>query len=302
MPVDGGLVDSKLTVHSPSRPTIEDIILDHDLRGVSALRPHLAADFCTRAARYILDNPGDVLIATGFYILSAGKHETDGPPGAIAIGNALQALGRRACYVADRHTVPMLRDWLADQAPVIDFPIAGIASSRRKAGEILERLRPAVVVSIERCGRTGGDTYRNMRSMDITRHTARLDYFFDAGIPSVGIGDGGNEIGMGNLAEIISTVDTLPDDPAVTPVDQLVIASVSNWGGYGLVASLSCLVKRNLLPSIEEDRQMIRRMVDTGAVDGTSGDRKYCVDSFSLEENAGQLARLHHLVQEFIGR
>jgi hypothetical protein len=43
-------------------------------------------------------------------------------------------------------------------------------------------------------------------------------------------------------------------------------------------------------------------MVDTGAVDGTSGDRKYCVDSFSLEENAGQLARLHHLVQEFIGR
>lgn len=279
---------------------IEDIILDHDLRGISALRPHLAADFCTRAARYILDNPGDVLIATGFYILSAGKHETDGPPGAVAIGNALQALGRRACYVADRHTVPMLRGWLSDQAPVIDFPIADVLSSRRKAGEILERIRPAVVISIERCGRTSRDTYLNMRSMDITRHTARLDYFFDAGIPSVGIGDGGNEIGMGNLARVIPTLDKLPGDPAVTPVDRLIIASVSNWGGYGLVASLSCLVKRNLLPSIAEDRQLIQRMVDTGAVDGTSGDRKYCVDSFSLEENAGLLTRLHRLVEAFI--
>jgi hypothetical protein len=35
--------------------------------------------------------------------------------------------------------------------------------------------------------------------------TARLDYLFDSGTPSVGIGDGGNEIGMGNLAEIIPT-------------------------------------------------------------------------------------------------
>jgi hypothetical protein len=268
---------------------------------VSALRRHLAPNFCARAARFILDNPGNVLIATGFYILSAGKHETDGPPGAIAIGNALQALGRQASYVADRHTVPMLRDWLTDQAPVIDFPIAGVASSRRTAGEILRRIRPALIVAIERCSRTSRDTYLNMRSMDITRHTARLDYLFDSGIPSVGIGDGGNEIGMGNLAQIITATDKLPGDPAVTPVDQLVIASVSNWGGYGLVAALSCLVRRNLLPSIEEDRRLVQRMVDTGAVDGTSGDHKYCVDGFSLEENAEQLGRLHHLVQEFIG-
>ncbi|HEU0021374.1 MAG TPA: DUF4392 domain-containing protein [Dehalococcoidia bacterium] len=281
--------------------TIEDIILDHDQRGVSALRSHLPEDFCTRAAQHMLDHPGDVLIATGFYILSAGKHETDGPPGAIAIGNALQALGLRASYVADQHTVPMLRDWLNDKAPVIEFPIADVATSRQQTYQVLQGLKPALVVSIERCSRTSTDTYLNMRSVDITQHTARLDYLFELGIPSVGIGDGGNEIGMGNLAKIIPTVDQLPDHPAVTRVDHLIIASVSNWGGYGLVAALSRLVGRNLLPSIDEDRRLIQRMVDTGAVDGTSGESKYYVDNFTLEENARLLGRLHRLVEDQIG-
>ena len=90
--------------------TIEDTILENDMRGVSELRSHLPLDFCTSAAQYILNNSGDVIIVTGFYILSAGVHETDGPPGAIAIGNALEALGRTVTYVSDLHTTPMLLD------------------------------------------------------------------------------------------------------------------------------------------------------------------------------------------------
>lgn len=276
--------------------SIEDIILNHDQRGVSALRPHLPADFCSQAAQFIVDHSGDVLIATGFYILSAGKPETDGPPGAIAIGNALQTLGRKVSYVSDIHTTPLLRDWQGNKAEVIDFPIADVETSRVKAKEILEQLQPGLLISIERCGRTSRDTYLNMRSVDITQHTARLDYFFESGIPSVGIGDGGNEIGMGNLAEIIPGLDKLPHNPAVTRVDKLVIASVSNWGGYGLVAALSRLVGRNLLPSIEEDQRLIQRMVVTGAVDGFSGENKYYVDNFTLEENAALLERLHDIV------
>jgi hypothetical protein len=280
--------------------SIEDIILENDQRGVAALRPHLPPDFCAQAARYILEHPGDVLIATGFYIFAAGMHETDGPPGAIAIGNALQALGRKASYVSDRHTTPMLRDWLGHTAEVIDFPIENVDTSRQMASELLEQTRPSLLVSIERCGRTAKDTYLNMRSLDITQHTARLDYLFESGIPSVGIGDGGNEIGMGNLAEIIPGMDKLPPEPSVTKVDRLVIASVSNWGGYGLVAALSRQVGRNLLPSVEEDRRLIRYMVDRGAVDGATGERRYYVDNFTLEENAAVLRRLHAAVAEGI--
>ncbi|MCH8831693.1 MAG: DUF4392 domain-containing protein [Chloroflexi bacterium] len=276
--------------------SIEDIILDHDKRGVALLRPHMAVDFCSQAAQYIMDHPGNVGIVTGFYILSAGSPETDGPAGAIAIGRALQALGRRVTYITDSYTVPVLEGLLEDGTEVVDFPIADIETSRKASSEILERLDLSLIISIERCSRTNDDVYLNMRYVDITPHTARLDYLFEAGIPSVGIGDGGNEIGMGNLVEFIPQVETLPNDPAVTKVDRLIISSVSNWGGYGLVAALSGLAGRNLLPTIDGETKVIQKSVDMGAVDGTTGERKYYVDGFTTEENGELLARLHAVV------
>ena len=274
--------------------TIEDIILDHDARGMLSLRPHLPSDYCSQAARYVMDHPGDVIIVTGFYILMAGRPETDGPPGAIAIGKALQALGRRVTYVSDQYTTPVLQAW-ADDADIIDFPIADIPESKQQAASILDRVRPSLLISIERCGRNKDDAYLNMRSRDISPQTARLDYLFDSTVPSVGIGDGGNEIGMGNLVDVIPSVESLPDLPAVVTVDRLVIASVSNWGGYGLVAALSRLAGKNLLPSVEHETRIIREMVEAGAVDGTTGEAIATVDNFTTEENAAILARLHRL-------
>ena len=280
---------------TPMPETIEDIILDHDKRGMLALRPHLPADYCTQAARYVIDHPGDVIIVTGFYVLMADKPETDGPPGAIAIGDALGALGRRVTYVSDSYTAPVLRGWAGD-ANIVEFPIAGVAESKNHAAAVLRRVKPSLLVSIERCGRTDDDTYLNMRSRDISPQTARVDYLFDGSVPSVGIGDGGNEIGMGNLAEVIPTVDSLPDQPAVTKVDRLIIASVSNWGGYGLVAALSRLTGKNLLPAVEHETRMIEAMIEAGAVDGTTGDAVPTVDNFTTGENGALLARLHQLV------
>ena len=277
--------------------TIEDIILDQDKRGVAQLRPHLPEDFCSQAAQYIMDHPGNVAITTGFYILSAGSPETDGPAGAIAIGNALQALGRKVTYITDSYTTPVLRGMLEDGTEVVDFPIADIEGSRDATAEILARLDLSLIISIERCSRTNDDAYLNMRYVDITPHTARLDYLFEAGIPSVGIGDGGNEIGMGNLVEFIPQVETLPNDPAVTKVDRLIISSVSNWGGYGLVAALSKLAGRNLLPTVESETVLIKSSVDIGAVDGPTGDHSYVVDGFTTEENGELLARLHAWVE-----
>jgi hypothetical protein len=278
--------------------TIEDIILQQDKRGMAALRPHLPADFCSQAAGYIMGHPGGAIIATGYYALMSHKPETDGPPGAIAIGNALQALGRRVTYVTDLHTAPVLRDWLGPEAEVEEFPIADVATSQRVASETLARLKPGLLISIERSSRTKDDTYLNMRDIDISPYTARVDYLFEAGVPSVGIGDGGNEIGMGNLVEIIPTVDSLPNSPAVTKVDRLVITSVSNWGGYGLVAALSRLAGKNLLPTVDHETRLIKRMVEIGVVDGTTGEAIPTVDNFSLDVNGAVLEQLHRAVAE----
>ena len=275
--------------------TIEDIILDHDKRGMLALRPHMPDDFCRQAARYVFDHPGHTVVVTGFYVLMAGKPETDGPPGAIAIGRALRSLGRKVTYVTDDCTAPVLRQWAGD-SDVIQFPVSGVEESKKHAAELLEQLEPALLISIERCGRNRNDEYLNMRARDISPQTARIDYLFDSSVPSVGIGDGGNEIGMGNLIDVIPAVDSLPDDPAISRVDRLIIASVSNWGGYGLAAALSQIAGRSLLPMAEDETSMVQGMVDAGAVDGTTGDAVPTVDNFSMEENGALLARLHSLV------
>ncbi len=268
--------------------TIEDIILNHDRRGINALRPHVPADFCGQAARYILEHPGPVIITTGFYILMSDAPETDGPPGAFAIGDAVRSLGHPVAYAADAPMMGMMASWLSrrgDASTIIDFPISDEdGENDRFTQEVVAQHQPALVLSIERCSPDAGGIYRNMRARDISPQTARIDRLFGLGLPSIGIGDGGNEIGMGNLQEVIATADQLPDHPAVVGCDRLVISSTSNWGGYGLVAALSLEVGRNLLPDVDTDADCIRYLVDAGAVSGVSGEHDYLVDEFTLED------------------
>ena len=278
--------------------TIEDIVLDRDKRGIAALRPHLPADYCDRAARVVLDNPGTAMIVTGFYIITAGATETDGPPGAVVIGDALRSIGYEVVYVTDRYSLDVMKGTAGPESRVVDFPIAGVEESRAFAKELLSEVAPSVIIGIERCGLTSEGLYRNMRGVDISEYNAKTDYLFESGIPSGGIGDGGNEIGLGNLADIIPTVPSLVRLPCVTTTSELVIASVSNWGGYGLVAALSRAKGQNLLPSIKAEQELVKRNVELGAVDGPSGEAVPMVDGFTLEENSQALRELHDLLSD----
>lgn len=275
---------------------IEDIILRDDRRGVAALRPYLTGDFCDQAARFILSTSGKAIVATGFYIAKAGAPETDGPPGALAIGRALESLGWQVVHVSDRYTVPLLRHFVTTEAQVVDFPIADLEASKRFASNLLSELDPSLLISIERCAPTRDGKFLNMRGLDITPHTAKIDLLFEGHPHTVGIGDGGNEIGMGNLAEFIPQVPSLPEEPAHTTTNHLVISSTSNWGGYGLVAALSRSLRRDLLPDPREEDALIRDMVGLGAVDGVVGASQVTVDGMTLEEHGRALVALRDLL------
>ena len=278
--------------------SIEDIILGNDHRGIAGLRTYLPGDFCEQAARFAMSRTGTTLIATGFYISMAGAPETDGPPGAIAVGRALESLGRRVVYVTDHYTLPILQPFASPEATLVEFPICDDGDSRKFASELLSRLGPSLLVSIERCGITEDGTYLNMRGVDISAQTARLDHLFLQHSHTIGIGDGGNEIGMGNLLRYIPQVNTLPAKPATTCATHLVISSTSNWGGYGLVAALSRLVGRSLLPSQEEVSALIQRMVGLGAVDGVIGASQCTVDAMSIEEHGRALCNLKDVLAQ----
>ena len=276
--------------------TIEDIILDRDKRGISSLRPNLAKSYVDDAANLILDNPGTAIIVTGFYILSASATETDGPVGAIVIGNALRSLGYDIAYVTDRYSIKVLQGLVDNDTNIIDFPITSDYQSKLFAEDILKELDPSVLISIERCGESADGRARNMRNIDITDFNAKSDWLFRSDIPSIGIGDGGNEIGMGNVAKFVANIPSLVEHPCCTTVTNLIITSVSNLGGYGLVAALSLLKNRNLLPSVETELNLLEKAVELGAVDGFTGKRAPMVDGFSSEENSEAIELLHGLL------
>ena len=254
----------------------EDIILRYSHRGMTDLRGYLPPDYCRRAAQAILSWPrGTVLLTTGFYV--AGHAETDGPAGTLVLARALEGLGFTPVVVTDGYC----RGFFEPEGleTVYMEPDAGPEAYQA----LLDRLAPVGLISVERCGVNIEDDYANMRGVSIKAHSARVDLLFDLArgkIPTVGVGDGGNEIGMGNLREPIR--EKLALTPCRTEVDHLVIATVSNWGAYGLAACLEKLSGRKLLLSFDEIRAFLRRTVALGSVDGVSGKPAMTVDGFAL--------------------
>ena len=280
--------------------TIKNIITDNDKRGISMLLPHVSDTVCEDAANIILNNPNKAIILTGFYILSAGAAETDGPIGAIAIGNALKKIGYQVTYITDEFSQPPIKKVLSADDNLEIFPMQNHEQSAITADKMISDLNPSLIISIERCGPTVDGDYLNSRGKKIEEFNSKTEYLLNNNIPSIGIGDGGNEIGMGNVQAGIENSATLVNYPVTTKTTELVISSVSNWGGLGLVAALSIRTGHNLLPSELEHEKSITRIVDLGAVDGVSGSRDYLVDGFSIQDNLRVLNKLSGFVDSKI--
>ena len=266
--------------------TIEDVILQHSGRGMELLRPSLPPDFCRRAARALLDRPkGVVLLTTGFYV--GGHAETDGPAGTMVAARALRRLGYRPILVTDAYCKGFF-----DEDPletVYMRPEDGDGYCRA----LLARFRPVALLSIERCGKNTAGDYANMRGVSIRPYTAPIDRLFElaqGSVLTIGVGDGGNEIGMGALAEEIGR--KLPLVPCRVAADALIIATVSNWGAYGLAAALAEASGQDVLCAPEQVEAFLRRTVALGSVDGVSGRNIACVDGFPLETELSILAEL----------
>jgi len=265
---------------------IEDIILEKDKRGMSALRKVLPLDFCKKAAEFLYKHMENVLIATGFYV--SGFCETDGPVGAVMLGEALLGLGLDVSVVTDRYCYEVLKK-VKVPFDVHLFPIAGEKESRKAAEDLMSVVNPSVLVSIERCGRAKDGLYYNMRGEDISRYTGRIDFLFD--FPwTIGIGDGGNEIGMGNVYDAVKEVVLHGEVIAsVVKTTHLVISSVSNWGVYGLLAYLSEIEGKVLL---KREDKILGDLVKTGAIDSSCKKCELAVDGFSLEDTNTIIDRL----------
>lgn len=272
--------------------TVEGIIMRRSARGMDKLLPHLPADYCRGAASSLLGlQRGNVLIATGFYV--AGFAETDGPPGAFFLAQALNALGFECTIVTDKYCAGFF------DGGGIDTEYIDIDANESKLNCLLRKKQPVSLLSIERCGADETGDYKNMRGVSISSHTARLDHLFlegmRRGIPTYGIGDGGNEIGMGCFKETIERELSL--SPCVTRVDYPIIATVSNWGAYGLCAYLQMLSGESVMPTADEVMNYIAEIAAKGSVDGVTREHSPTVDGFPQQVERETVELLNEICQ-----
>ena len=248
---------------------LEDLILGNSRRGMDRIADLLSPDFCTQAGRYVLSWPrGRVLLVTGFYV--DGKGETDGPPGTKLLFDALTRLGFSPLIVTD----PFCAAYC--QAAGLPYVTFGTEAGEGELRSLLDTEKPVGLMAVERCGRAADGRYINSRGQSIGQHMASLDgLFLLSDVPSVGIGDGGNEIGMGNIA--VGIADRLGRVPCAVKAGVLIAATVSNWGALGLCAALG------QLPSEAELRAAYELCPQAGLIDGITREPTLSEDGFPMD-------------------
>ncbi|GGB89439.1 hypothetical protein GCM10011352_14310 [Marinobacterium zhoushanense] len=265
---------------------IEDLLVQKNLRGMKDVQPALSSGYYARAARHLESCKGVVLIGTGFPVVDT--FETDGPVGAIALYQTLKYLGAEPIIVCGKPISTML----APDYKVHEIQVGEHDTRELEALEALARYRPEVVLSIERPGQAADGGYYNMRGESISARTACFDTFVKAAnCPTIGIGDGGNEIGMGNIVEAISKLNIVP---SATRVDELLIADVSNWGAYGIIALLGYWKGEDLLERIDP-QAILRYLSERGSVDGVTRLNELTEDGLPSSEGEAIIAELRRL-------
>ncbi len=202
---------------------------------------------------------------------------------------ALETLGATPVIVCG----PPVSQALMQNYRVHEIRVGEHQERELEAFKALYHYQPDAVLSIERPGQAADGGYYNMRGESISARTACFDTFINnAKCPTIGIGDGGNEIGMGNITEALKGLDIVS---ATTRVDELLIADVSNWGAYGILAMLSVMNEIDLLASVKP-REILEYLSNLGSVDGVTRQNELTEDGLDPCEGEAVLLQLRQII------
>jgi hypothetical protein len=142
------------------------------------------------------------------------------------------------------------------------------------------------------------DVRHNMRGAALDACTAPLDVLFDDCVAqsprpaTIGIVDGGNEIGCGKIPWHQLHEAVARGNGATiacrTKTDATILAGASNWGAYALGAAVARTCDRRSAVeawTCDKQRMLIAALVEQGgAVDGVTKRREATVDGIALDE------------------
>ncbi|XP_061854361.1 D-glutamate cyclase, mitochondrial isoform X2 [Colius striatus] len=297
--------------------TLETLIgIDPGERGIA----HLQQQDELLKACLSISHARAVLITTGFptHFTYEPPEENDGPPGALAIAAVLQALEKEVAIVTDQRAMNLNKKIIEEavQLGILKRPVPLLSYQRENADSALMFLcengnprRPRFdhLIAIERAGMAADGNYYNSRKVNIKHLVDPIDELFLAaqtipGVKTTGVGDGGNELGMGKVKDAvkkhIKNGDVIACD---VEADFTVVAGVSNWGGYAIACALYVLstceihdrylrkavgfphfsnkaVWLSALPSVTKEEKLLKTLVQHGVRSGKTASLEMEVD------------------------
>jgi D-glutamate cyclase len=270
------------------------------------------------AANRLLDNVGEgdtVFFITGMACYGLAM-ETDGPPGVVALGRALQVgLKARPIFITHPAFIEIMtatatsagfmvvpekdieEGWkrMPSATLVEGFPIDQ-KEATEKVASLFKKYGPKAVIAVEARGPNTQGEYHVIDGSNVTARESKMAMLFDEAkkkdVFTLGALDGcGHEIGFGTVYD--SVADKYPRYTKcdcgcesgmhnATEVDIAIPAAISNWGAYGVEACLSAILNsEDVLHDAETESRIIRACADAGAMDGLTGRSEYSVDGVS---------------------
>ncbi|MFN0160106.1 MAG: glutamate cyclase domain-containing protein [Burkholderiales bacterium] len=262
-----------------------------------------------KAAQLLDRPPAKVGIFTGAAVpehMPVG--ENDGPFGSAVLAGALARIGHAPTIYTDPVCAAPIEALLKRSgvvAPVVRLKLGDKAqlASAAAAEDIL--------VAIERLGGNINGKLHGVNGTNRDAFRCNVDHAFHEATrlakTTIGIGDGGNEVGFGRLRETLeaclpefSQKDKTPCGGGIfsaIATDHLVVASTSNLGAYGVVAALAMLKNDpSLCHTAEEEIALHHVGVGLGLVDGGGGGLIPWCDGIPAESNAAVVTLLQNIV------
>jgi hypothetical protein len=260
-----------------------------------------------------------VYILTGFILLPHKKPEMDGMVSSLLLARALvMAFGAKPVIICPEDCVKSVKICAGvvglhiyqDIGTVRELPLSMgvLAFTKNPARAVIEAEwlikegLPGAVISVEAPGSNENGVYHNAAGKDVTELEAKTDILWEIlrkkGILNIAIGDLGNEIGMGAIADHIKKYIPFTASGecvcgcgggilAASRADHVITATCSDWGCYGLIAALAYLKRdMEILHREEMEEELMRVASRTGLIDMT-GSLIPGIDGFNTRLNTG---------------
>jgi hypothetical protein len=172
----------------------------------------------------------------------------------------------------------------------VDCPVDD-AAAQQAAANFMRDLQPRALIAIEMPALAADGFAHTASGRAIVHdHLAKADHFFHQakaqGILRIGLGDGGNEMGMGSLRDTLARISPVGATiAAMTDADVPVVGASSNWSAYAIGICLEALSGSTRVNRSIDLAGIIRRCAEEGAIDGYSSRPEAKVDGTPIALN-----------------